>query len=516
MNSTAFFTKKKNECAVLLLFIIFFVFTFPVGGKAQTWYSQNGGTVTQSNMVYYTTLTDTVGVFVYNSGNYTLTNSHIWKTGNTSNTDSSSFYGRDAAVLAKMGSITLTGDSITADGIGTNGAFVCYAGASLVLTDDTISASGDYSHGIEATVGASLTTRNCIITTYGGIGASGIATDCGGGIISVFGGTVSTQELQATGIYSTGTVTDSGTVFTSAGDNGFVIDGRNTISLTNTTSSAALNTLKIYESAPGDTASGTAQFTIDGGSYTSIGHTVYIAGNYGTRAAVVIKNGAILSPGTGYIVYTDSGASLSFTADAETMTGNLFADSTATAVDTLSTALQNNTTLNGIITRSALNIDTTSKWVLTGTSYITTLTDAGVNTSSLVVSNITGNGYNVYYQPSLPGNSWLDSKNYSLVGGGCLLPEGATCVEAGINTITAAEKISIFPNPAIGLLMITYPEAYQNAAIQIMSVEGTEVFRSILQLGNTTGIDVSGLPSGFYILNVITDNGRTALKFIKY
>jgi hypothetical protein len=62
-------------------------------------------------------------------------------------------------------------------------------------------------------------------------------------------------------------------------------------------------------------------------------------------------------------------------------------------------------------------------------------TDAAIYTSALVldggvaqISSITGNGNNIYYNPSNPANSYLGNGTYALAGGGQIspVPEGST------------------------------------------------------------------------------------------
>ena len=52
---------------------------------------------------------------------------------------------------------------------------------------------------------------------------------------------------------------------------------------------------------------------------------------------------------------------------------------------------------------------------------------AGAAISGDAVTNIIGNGHNVYYFSTLPGNAYLNKKTYSLVNGGQLIPIDPTC-----------------------------------------------------------------------------------------
>ena len=74
-------------------------------------YYQSGGTVTKANQEYTATETDESAVNVTDNGVFTLTNSTITTSGDTSSQDNSSFYGLNAAVLAEAGANIFLSDS---------------------------------------------------------------------------------------------------------------------------------------------------------------------------------------------------------------------------------------------------------------------------------------------------------------------------------------------------------------------------------------------------------------------
>ena len=140
----------------------------------------------------------------------------------------------------------------------------------------------------------------------------------------------------------------------------------------------------------------------------------------------------------------------------------------------------------------------------------------GVNTTALTVSNIDGNGYSVYYMPSLAGNSWLGGKTYALTNGGCLLPVGAVCSNTGVERIANAQtSITIYPNPATDELNISYPYADAGAVARIMSMDGRVLSSVILSSVGTSKMDVHELPAGVYIVAIANGNGRQMMRFVK-
>jgi hypothetical protein len=172
--------------------------------------------------------------------------------------------------------------------------------------------------------------------------------------------------------------------------------------------------IKIYHSESGDASGFTGTLVVNGGSMTATaGPAIYVENE---TAVITAENSAAFSASDDDIIYAADSSAVTFTASGETLTGNLVA-STET---TFAASLTSSTTLKGIITNVALTMDATSKWTVTGNSVLTTFSDAS-GISGTTISNITGNGYTVYYSSSL--NSSLGAKTYTLSGGGYLKPE---------------------------------------------------------------------------------------------
>jgi len=216
------------------------------------------------------------------------------------------------------------------------------------------------------------------------------------------------------GIYSTGTITASNATITSAIADGGVIEGSNNITLNDVTMSGEPDGIKIYHSESGDASGFTGTLVVNGGTMTATaGPAIYVENE---TAVITAENSAAFSASTNDIIASDDSSAVTFTATAETLTGNLV----ASTASTFAASLTSSTTLKGIVTNVALTIDATSKWNVTGNSVLTTLSDAS-GISGTTISNITGNGYTIYYKSSL--NSALGAKTFTLAGGGYLKPE---------------------------------------------------------------------------------------------
>ncbi len=476
--------------------------------RAQTGvFTLSGGSATETNQTYTATLTDQSSVYVLNSGHLTLNTCTMQKTGDSSNLNNSSQYGLNAAILATTSSsIILNGGSVTSNASGANGLFATGSSTTVNMTNGTITTGGDLSHGVDVTYGGTITLYGVNITTTGA-SSSALATDFGGGTVNVTGGTISasntSQNSHSAGIYSTGSISVSGASVTSLGDCGGVIDGANSITLTNTALSGVVEGIKIWRTAPG---SGTATVTITGGSLSSSdGDGFYCTGSSVT-AALTLKGGATVRAGTGNMVNVNTSAVATLTVVGSSPSGNLVADATST----LSTVLQSSSMLTGTATGAALSIGSTSEWTVTGTSTLTVLTDP-TGISGLTMTNIIGNGNVVYYNSALAGNSCLQGRTYTLVNGGILTPSGGASVNpGGMPGFVLAQNQ---PNPFSGATSIGFQIPSRSyVSLRIYDPAGRQVATlvdGLCDAGSHQAAFVAGaLPSGVYYCRLLA-GGRT-------
>lgn len=77
-------------------------------------------------------------------------------------------------------------------------------------------------------------------------------------------------------------------------------------------------------------------------------------------------------------------------------------------------------------------------------------------------------------------------------------------------------SINVFPNPVVNNLVLMHPKAAPNASLQVFSLNGKQVaLRNIPQDAIQTGIDVSKLVNGNYIVVFTNGNEKQTLKFVK-
>jgi hypothetical protein len=386
-------------------------------------YTLSGGTSSSSGKTYTAAASDESAVLVSGAGKLTGTDPTVSTTGSTKSQDESSFYGLNAAVLAKAGTINITGGSISSAGTGANGVFAYGSSSVVCVSGTTIKATAQGGHGLMASGGGTVIASNVTISTAGANGAA-IATDRGGGTETVTGGTMTTTGADSPGIYSTGTITVTDATLNAAISEGAVVEGSNSITIKDSSLTGASEGVMLYQSGSGDAQPGTATYTMDGGSLvakgTVKGHFAARGGDAcyvaKTTAVITLKNGAKVSSASGNLLYATDAGNATLKLIGETLTGNVVVDGTGT----IAASLTSGTTLTGTVTGAAVALDSSSEWVVTGKSTVTTLSGAVISGSS--ITNIVGNGHNVYYNPELAGNSALGGNMYTLAGGGQLIP----------------------------------------------------------------------------------------------
>jgi hypothetical protein len=383
------------------------------------------GTSSASGRTYTASAKDTSGVLV-TGGSLTLTDATVKTTGSSSSSDQSSFYGLDAGVLAKGGSLALSGGSVATTGDGANGVFAYGSGTVVTLDGTTVTATGKYAHGIMASGSGTIKATDVTASTTGSNGAV-IATDRGGGTIAVDGGTYSSAGTDSPGIYSTGTITVKGATVKATGAEAAVIEGSNSIALTDTSLGGAKKAgVMIYQSFSGDASGSTGTFTMTGGSLSAAAGPLFLVTN---ATGVITLSGVTASETSGILLQAaagqwgtsgSNGGTATVTAVGQKLTGSVVADK----ISSVTLKLTKASTWTGAIDTAntakvaAVSLDATSSWTVTADSYVTSLTGAVISGST--VTNIVGNGHTVHYDAAT--STALGGKTYTLSGGGTLSP----------------------------------------------------------------------------------------------
>ncbi|MFJ2506590.1 autotransporter outer membrane beta-barrel domain-containing protein [Arthrobacter citreus] len=336
--------------------------------------------------------------------------STIRKSGDTSNTDSSSFTGLNAAVLISGGgSLAMNGTTVETSGAGANGVFATGTGSSASLQDVSVKTEGSFSHALDVTDGGSITAVSPDLSTSQDH-SSAIATDSGGGDIQVSGGKATTEGGLSAVIYSTGIIDVCGLTGTSALAEGIVVEGANSVQVSSSDLTGGTHGAYMYSSTPGGSGGGT--LSVSGGTLTAkSGNAIFVDG---VSATINLSNAAKLQPGSGSVISVNNNGSATASLTETELQGQLTAD----AGSSLELSLTANSRITGTLSNVGLELDNTSTVDLTADSSATSVKGALVTGNE--ITNITGNGHTLTYDPGAEGNGYLNGQDYQLAGGGTL------------------------------------------------------------------------------------------------
>ena len=394
------------------------------GSASDTGYSLTSGTASVSGQTYTSTNSDENAVQV-TGGTLTMTDCTILKSaGDTEDSDGSSFYGINSAVYAGGSNavINMTGGTITTTAKGAN-AIMAYNGGTVYVSDVVINTTENLSRGIHATGGGVIVANNLTITTAG-TNCSVIATDRGGGTVTVTEGSYVTTGRDCAVVYSTGTITATDISGSSSQGEIGVIEGSNSINLynCNLTSGSSKRGLMVLQSGSGDSEGYNGVVNIDGGTMTLTDESApFIEVPTNITATITLNDVTLDVPSdvlmlvnynTSWSTYGGTG-NLVLTTDSEaTYSGAVKADKYSTATVTVGSGVTWNGAIDTDNEAAATSVSVSGTWVLTADSYVDALTiEAG--------GSVDTNGYSLNYG-SL-------SNNGSLVNG------------IGVVTLTATE-----------------------------------------------------------------------------
>jgi len=241
----------------------------PTFSTSKTGLAAEGNTAVAEKKTYTSGNADENAVAAGKDGTISLVNCTVQKLGaDSDNGDGTSFYGTNAAILAHDGgTINISGGSIETQAVGANG-IVAYGGT-VNVADMAIECKSNLSRGIHATGGGTINASNLNVRTHGN-NSSVIATDRGGGTVSVSGGKYECSGGDAAVCYSTGTINVQGIEgYSHKGEVG-VIEGDNVINIENCKMTSGDNRrgLMILQSGSGDALGNNGQINITGGSVT--------------------------------------------------------------------------------------------------------------------------------------------------------------------------------------------------------------------------------------------------------
>ncbi len=357
-------------------------------------------------------IADQNAALVQNGGSLSISGDTVSKSGDsTSSQDNVNFYGTNAGILAvgEGSAAYVDGTDLTTDAAGANGIFA--TDKATVYANDvritTKSAQGN-SRGLDATYGGTIVGNKLAISTAGNHCAS-IATDRGGGSVSVAGSTLATAGSGSPLLYSTGDIEADGVSGTASGSQIAGMEGKNSIYIEDSQLSSTNNAISgsdpvkngviIYQSTSGDADTSTgdaARFevlrstlatTIDSGSmfyFTNTNANVVVSESTldfdSSKVNLVQAQG---NDANNWGSAGSNGATVNFTLKKQEAAGNVTADDISSATVYLldgstwsgAASITENAAANKKTSEAPLtvNVGSDSTWVVTADSTVANL-----------------------------------------------------------------------------------------------------------------------------------------------
>ncbi|MFT4196604.1 MAG: hypothetical protein QM601_01600 [Pseudoxanthomonas sp.] len=380
---------------------------------------------TESGRRYTSAKPDESAVWIKQGGRLSLDRPSIDKRGDSSSHENSSFYGLNAALLVTGGgNLGVQGGSVLADGVGANAVSAVDSGSRAELDGTRIVAHGNGAHGVDAANGGSVVLRGVEIETFDA-SAAAVATDRGGGDISVQGGKLLAHGFRSPGLYSTGTIKVAGTEVRASGAEAAVIEGSNAIEVEDGRLFAGKTCgAMLYQSFSGDAQGQHSRYAQRGGSFGAAEGPLFFVTN--ATGEIVLEN-VQLAAASGVLVKASdgqwgrqgsNGGHAVLHALGQRLPGDLVAEHGGSVV----AELRQGSVLEGSVHGAALDIDASSRWDVLGDSSVAALTLAGADAGAKL-ARLQGNGHTVRYDAKATANAWLGGKRWDLPGGGSLQPD---------------------------------------------------------------------------------------------
>lgn len=387
-----------------------------LSGKLAT----DGEEVSSDSETITTSTVDENAALVENGGTLKITNGKLQKSGDDTNGDNCNFYGINSILLTvgEKSKAYISNSALASDSEGSNAIFATDQ-AIVYSAQNSITTSKNNSRGLDATYGGTIIADGMTIQTAGDHSAS-LATDRGGGNISVTNSTLTTSGSGSPLIYSTGAIEVSDVTGTAEGSQIAGMEGLNHIKIYDselsstitdkTASDPIANGVIIYQSTSGDADTSTgerAQFqAVDSTLSSKIesGAMFYVT----NTSANILLSGTTLdfdsskakllqiegNDANNWGRAGSNGADVTFTGLGETLTGDISVDSISSLDlyfldgttytgqiqsvanaggqnDSVSNAGdQNDSVTNATVT---VNLDQDSTWIVTGDTTVFTL-----------------------------------------------------------------------------------------------------------------------------------------------
>ena len=412
----------KNGICFILYFVLileinsnFLRFLAP-GNETNTFdYSTIKANVTNGNIIN----TDIIAknsdqsVAYITDSNIIINNSRLIKTGASSNLDNSEFYGVNSAILVNGGNAKVDLSNIITSSEGSN-AITCTNKGSIQISRMWLNTTSNFSRGFLSTFGGSIIGSNLSISTNGRSSAC-LANDKGEGSIVCSFCRLLTYGEGSPLIYSTGNIKLNNVNGTSFNSQIAVIEGKNSISITGDSYTAASGKggmndscgILIYQSQPGDPNVDRSAFSCEKANFlirpdSSVYSTAPFFFVTNTKTSITL-NGCAFTYGSGVFLNAsqnshwgtlgENGADVILNLIDQNIEGDFVVDSNSEL-----TINMKNSTIKGKINNNRaaselkIVLDSNSRINLTGNSYY-----SSISNEDKTGSNINNGSYSLSY-----------------------------------------------------------------------------------------------------------------------
>ena len=380
--------------------------TYDYTGALSGYVNTNG---TQEVKVNATLSTDTVDqnvVLVQNGGTLSVSKSTLDKSVADKNGDNCNFYGINAIAhsVGENSLLIVDASSLTADSTGSNAVFATNK-AKAYVNNSTIVTQAANARGLDATYGGTIVANDMAISTAGDHSAA-VATDRGGGNVSLTNSTLFTAGSGSPLAYSTGKIEYDNVTGTATGSQIAGMEGLNTISIRNsaltstitskTASDPVANGVIIYQSTSGDAETATgdeARFEVENSTLSSSieeGSMFYVTN---TTANVVLEDSVLDFDAQKAKLLTiaennanswgqegKNGATVNFTGLGQALLGDISVDTTSSlhlflldGSDYTGAITIEEASANTVAAPATVSVDKSSMWTLTKDTKINVL-----------------------------------------------------------------------------------------------------------------------------------------------
>lgn len=382
--------------------------TFDYSGSYSGTVTASGSEDSSSNETLEATSSDQNVALAQDGGTLTIDNDTLNKSGDDTNGDNCNFYGLNSISLT-VGSDSLTkisNSQLNATSEGSNAIFAT-DNSKVYAYKDTIETSAGNSRGLDATYGGTILADSMTIGTSGEHSAS-VATDRGGGNVSITNSSLYTEGSGSPLLYSTGDIEADNVTGTASGSQIAGVEGLNNIYIYNSQLSSTNNAITgsdpikngviIYQSTSGDadtSSSEKAKFetsnsilstTIDSGSMFYVTNTEANIVLSSTLLSFDSDNVNLLqvegNDSNSWGEAGSNGATVKFTGLSETLNGNITVDSISSADIYLlekssytgaTSITENKDSSESLDSNITMNVSSDSKWIVTSDSTVTNL-----------------------------------------------------------------------------------------------------------------------------------------------